>query len=170
IRWRANQQTATFQEFGQEVTRMEAMMRYAYLLPLHNIEPEKKKVMDRLQQINQRMQTLGSQGYGPGHYAIGRGYLALHRYQEAYDHLIQAWEKFDYQQPAVGNALGLSLDMLYQEKLREAEGIYSKEQLIQKKIELEKKYRDPALQYIKSGASVSEDPEYVKALIAFLEK
>jgi serine/threonine protein kinase len=169
-RWRTNQQAATFQEFGQEVTRMEAIMRYAYLLPLHNIEPEKKKVIDRIQQINQRMQTLGSQGYGPGHYAIGRGYLALHRYQEAYDHLIQAWKIYDYHQPAVANALGLSLAMLYQEKLRQSESFFSKDQLQKQKEELEKKYRDPALQFIKFGASVSEEPEYVKAIIAFLEK
>jgi hypothetical protein len=60
--------------------------------------------------------------------------------------------------------------MLYQEKLHEAELLYSKEQLAEQKTQLENKYRDPALQLIQSGASASEDPEYVKALIAFLEK
>ena len=170
IRWRTNQQAASFQEFGQEVARIEAAMRYAYLLPLHNVEPDKKQVMDRLESIKKRMQEMGSLSYGPGHYSLGRGYLSLHRYQDAYDNLILAWQKYRYQEPAVANALGLSLAMLYQEKLREAEQLYNKQQFNQRKLELEKHYRLPAKQYIQKGANASEAPEYVQALLAFLEK
>ncbi len=75
MQWRANKQAKLFQEFGQEVTRIEATMRYAYLLPLHTIQQDKKQVMDRLEYIKKRMQTMGSVAYGPGYYSLGRGYL-----------------------------------------------------------------------------------------------
>ncbi len=170
IQWRANQQGRLFQEFGQEVTRIEAIMRYAYLLPLHDIQQDKKQVADRLEYIKERMQTLGHVAYGPGYYSLGRGYLSVHRYQDAYDNLILAWQKYKYQDPAVANALGLSLAMLYREKLQDAEELYKKDQLEERKKALEKQYRDPALIYIQHGSSSSgsEPPEYVNALFAFL--
>ncbi len=172
IQWRANQKSRLFQEFGQEVTRIESIMRYAYLLPLHDIEQDKTQVLERLEYIKSRMQSLGSVAYGSGYYSLGRGFLSLHRYQDAYDNLILAREKYDYQDPAVANALGLSLAMLYREKLQQAEGIYKKDQLEQRKKALEKQYRDPALVYIKhgSGSAGSEPPEYIDALFAFLGK
>lgn len=168
VQWRSKEQAKLFQEFGQEVTRIEAIMRYGYLLPLHDVQQEKNQVVQRLEGINNRMKTLGSMAYGPGHYSLGRGYLSLHRYQDAYDHLIQAWQKYNYREPEVANALGLSLAMLYQQELTEAEHTNSKDQLQEKKLELQKKYRDPALQFIRG--STSESPEYVNALISYLEQ
>ena len=169
-RWKANQQARSFQEFGQEVTRMEATMRYAHLLPLHNVQQEKKQIAARMELVKSRMQKLGTQASGPGYYALGRGYLSLNRHQDALDHLMKAWDQSGYREPPVAGALGYALAMLYREKLSEAQGLYSKEQLVQEKARLEKQYRDPALQYLQSGNSVPEDPEYVKALIALLEK
>ncbi len=99
---RANQQAKLFQEFGQEVTRIEAVMRFSYLLPLHDIQPDKKQVQDRLELIRQRMKILSVVAYGPGHYSLGRGFLSLHRYQDAYDNLILAWEKYQYQDKVGG--------------------------------------------------------------------
>ena len=170
IQWRTNQQAASFQEFGQEVARIEASMRYAYLLPLHNIQPDKQQVLNRLEYIKKRMQDLGGVSYGPGYYSIGRGYLSLHRYQDAYDNLTLAWQKHGYQEPATANALGLSLAMLYGEKLREAEQLYNKDQRTRRKLELEKLYRAPAFEYIQKGATASEAAEYVQALLTFLAK
>ncbi|HSE41377.1 MAG TPA: protein kinase, partial [Acidobacteriota bacterium] len=170
MNWRANKQARLFQEFGQEVARIEAFMRYAYLLPMHNIERDKKRVTDRLDYIKKRMEAMGSISYGPGYYSLGRGYLSLHRYQDAHDNLILAWQKHQYQEPAAANALGLAMALLYQEKLFEAEQLYTKEQLKQRKSELEKLYLSPALQYIQKGANVSESPEYVQALLDFLQK
>ena len=169
VQWRANKQANLFQEFGVEVTGIQAIMRYAYLLPLHDVQQEKRQIAERLEHIKTRMEILGKLSYAPGNYSLGKGYLSLHRYQDAYDHLFQAWEKYNYREPAVANALGLSLAMLYQEKLREAEQTYSKEQLTEAKGRLGKQYRVPALQYIQQGSSASESPEYVAALISFLE-
>ncbi|HEY7162101.1 MAG TPA: serine/threonine-protein kinase, partial [Acidobacteriota bacterium] len=145
IQWRADQKAKLFQEFGQEVSRIESIMRYAYLLPLHDIQQDKEQVLERLKYIKSRMQSLGSVAYGPGYYSLGRGFLSLHRYQDAYDNLILAWNKYDNHDPAVANALGLSLAMLYREKLQQAEGLYKKDLLEQRKKALEKQYRDPAL-------------------------
>jgi eukaryotic-like serine/threonine-protein kinase len=168
VQWRSKEQAKLFQEFGQEVTRIEAIMRYGYLLPLHDVQQEKTQVTQRLEGISKRMQVLGKMAYGPGNYSLGRGYLSLHRYQDAYNRLIQAWQKYNYREPEVANALGLSLAMLYQEKLSEAEHTYGKDQFKEKKLELQKQYRDAALQYIKH--STTESPEYVDALIAYLEQ
>ncbi|MCI0618656.1 hypothetical protein L0244_37235, partial [bacterium] len=170
MQWRANKQAKLFQEFGQEVSRIEAFMRYAYLLPLHNIEKDKSRVTARLDYIKKRMEVMGNISYGAGYYSLGRGFLSLHRYQDAYDNLILAWQKYGYQEPAAANALGLSLAMLYQEKIIEAEQLYNKEQLTQRKAEFEKLYLSPAFQYIKKGENVSESPEYVQALLEFLRK
>jgi serine/threonine-protein kinase len=168
VQWRSKEQAKLFQEFGQEVTRIEAIMRYGYLLPLHDVQQEKSQVTQRLDGITKRMEMLGSMAYGPGNYSLGRGYLSLHRYQDAYDHLIQAWQKYNYRESEVANSLGLSLAMLYQEKLSDAEHTYSKDQLKEKKVELQKQYRDLALQYIRH--STTESPEYVDAVIAYLEQ
>ena len=167
VQWKAKEQARLFQEFGQEVTRIEAIMRYSYLLPLHDVQVEKNQVVQRLDGIRKRMNLLGNMASGPGYYSIGRGYLSLHRYQDAYDHLIQAWQKHNYREPEVANAMGLSLAMLYEEKLRDAERTYSKDEIPKIRTELRTKYRDPALRFIQ--LSTSESPEYVSALIAFLE-
>jgi serine/threonine protein kinase len=172
VRHKANQQARLFQEFGQDVTRIEAVMRYAYLLPLHDVLPDRKHVLERLDQIQQRMDRLGDLASGPGHYALGRGYLSLHRYQDAQDHLILAWTQHKYREPAVANALGLSLAMLYREKLQEAERLYDRDARKLRKLALAKQYGDSAVQYIQLGktASASEPPEYSDALLSFLAK
>jgi eukaryotic-like serine/threonine-protein kinase len=170
VQWRANQQAKFLQEFGQEAARIEGIMRFAYLLPLHNIKQETNQVEERLRNLEQRMKVLGTQASGPGNYALGRGYLALHRYKDANNHLMQAWNEYSYREPHVAYALGYSLSMLYREKLKEAEQTVNKEQLQFRKVELEKTYRDPALNYIQQGASTSEAPEFVEAILAFLGK
>ena len=94
IQWRANQQAKFLQEFGQEAARIEGIMRFAYLLPLHNIGQETNQVEERLAHLESRMKSFGDKASGPGNYALGRGYLALHRYEDANDHLKQAWDRF----------------------------------------------------------------------------
>jgi serine/threonine protein kinase len=170
IQSRADQQAKYMQEFGQEVARIESIMRYAYLLPLHDVNHEKQQVDERLKYIKERMQILGSRSHGPGNYALGRGYLALQRYQDAYNHLNIAWEKYQYREAPVANALGLSLAMLYQLKLQEAEQTYGKERVDERKKELEKQYRVPAIQFIQQRTASFESPEYIEALLTFLAK
>ncbi|HSE41321.1 MAG TPA: serine/threonine-protein kinase, partial [Acidobacteriota bacterium] len=146
IKWKANQEAKFLQEFGQEVARIEGIMRIAHLLPLHNIQPEKKQVIQSLERLKREMQTLGTVAYGPGHYSLGRGYLALQRHQTAYEHLFKAWNDYEYRIPAVEYWLGYSLAMLYQEKLKETAQTTGKSQLSYKKEQLKKTYRDPALE------------------------
>jgi hypothetical protein len=73
IQWRANQQAKFLQEFGEEVTRMEGIMRFSYLLPLHDIRQDMRQVEQMLTQVQKKMQVLGAQASGPGHYSLGRG-------------------------------------------------------------------------------------------------
>lgn len=170
IQWRANRQAKFLQEFGQEVARIEGTMRIAHLLPLHDIQPEKKQVVQSLDRLQKEMENLGTVAYGPGHYSLGRGYLALQQYQTAYEHLFKAWNDYEYRIPAVEYSLGYSLAMLYHEKLKEAAQTIGKSQLSYKKEQLKKTYRDPALQYIRSSHFTSEAAQYVAALLAFFSK
>src|SRR5262249_54808051 len=46
-RWRAAEQAAIAQSFGQEIERIEGALRQAYLLPLHDVAPERRRVRER---------------------------------------------------------------------------------------------------------------------------
>ena len=170
IQWRADQQAKFLQEFGQEVARIEGIMRIAHLLPLHNIQSEKRQIVQSLDRLKKDMENLGTVAYGPGHYSLGRGYLALHRYQTAYEYLMKAWHDYEYRIPAVEYSIGFSLAMLYREKLKEAEQTVEKSQLNHRKDQLKKTYRDPAVEYIRRSNFTSEAPEYVAALLSFFSK
>lgn len=168
--WRAQEQNKLANEFAQEVRFIEDTLRYVYTSPLHDVRKEEAIATNRLQQLETRVKKMGSIAYGPGNYALGRGYLALHQYNEAKNHLEEAWSKYPYQVPQVAYALGLSMAMIYQRELEEIERIASKEQRETRKKEIEKDYRNPALHYIQEGRAATEAAEYVESMIAFLEK
>jgi eukaryotic-like serine/threonine-protein kinase len=164
-RWKAQKQTEIAQNFGQQIARMESGLRSAYLQPLHDVRPDKKKVRTQMKEIEQQMRQLGESAEGPGYYALGRGHLALDEYSQAKNNFEKAIEK-SFDTPDLAHALGLTLGALYKQQLQEAERIQNKE--IKKSVteKIQKEYRDPALQYLKKG----DAPEYVSALIAFYEK
>lgn len=170
IQWRANQQAKFLQEFGQEAARMEGIMRFAYLLPLHDVRNEAQMVEDRLRLLEEKMNQIGGVAYGPGNYALGRGWMSLHEYEKARDHLEQSWNRYQYREPQVANALGLTLAMLYQRELEKASRIRSKAEREERMKTIEKEFRSPALEYVKQGKEVADSPEFITALILFLEK
>jgi len=168
-RWTAGRQAALAQEFGQQIKEVEAIMRYAYLLPLHDITPEKNIVRKKMDLIKQQIAKMGKTGSGPGNYALGRGHLMLHEYDLSYEYLTNAWRQ--YPEPAVAYALGLVLGELYQKELEEAQRIGSEDARKKRIHQVEKQYKDAALSYLQRGAASSTDsPEYVKAMLAFYDK
>ena len=169
-RWAAGERAALAQQFGREVQELESILRYAHMMPLHAIAPERKLVEARMDGIRRRMKELGALAEGPGHYALGRGHLALDRPEEALRALNSAWES-GAREPAVAAVLGRTLARVYQERLPEAEGIRNAELRAAKVKELGDRFRRPALEYLKAGAEATSDaPEYGEALLALLDR
>jgi eukaryotic-like serine/threonine-protein kinase len=163
----AQQQAALAYQYGQEVKSIESILRYAYMLPLHDISFEKKMVIDKLKNIETQMQHIGSIGKGPGHFALGRGYASLSENKKAREHLEQAWNA-GYQEPDVAYALGKALGELYKEEHIIAARITDKNERESRLAKIEKEYRQPSLFYLKKGARVeTEAPEYAEALLAY---
>lgn len=168
--YRAREAARVMTEFGQEVNRVEAIMRFAYLLPLHDVSPEDAMVRARLKDIEGRMKQIGTIAMGPGDYALGRGYMALREYGEARTRLESAWNEHRYQAPVVAYALGLTLTHLYQNRLAEAQRITVKQEREAKLAALDREYREPAKSFLRSAGTSLESPQYVDALVALLDK
>ena len=164
-RWKAQKQTEIAQRFGQQIAKIESGLRSAYLLPLHDVRPDKQKVRGEIQEIASQMKQLGKSSEGPGYYAIGRGHLALGEYAAAKENFEKAMQS-GLDTPDLAHSLGLALGHIYSQQLQEAERIQNKE--IRKSVmeRIQKEFRDPALEYLKKG----EAPEYLRALIASYEK
>ncbi|MCI0604101.1 protein kinase [bacterium] len=169
-RRQAQEQVMIAGQFGKQIQQIESVMRIAYMLPLHDTRQEKQVVRKRSDSIRKQMKLVGSLGYGPGHYAIGRCYLALKDYEKAQDHLQMAWQS-GYHEAEVAYSLGLVLGKLYQEKMQAAQRL-SNQILRDKEIQqIEKTIREDALTYLASSKGVwGEAPTYVEALLSFYEK
>lgn len=179
--WRAHERAALAQRFGQEVKEVEATLRYALLLPLHDTSDHKRALLARMGRIEREMQRLGELAQGPGRYALGQAHLALHRYDEAREHLEAAWTA-GYREPEVARSLGRAFGHLYVRSMTEAgvaAGSAEREAFLR---EIRRAYRDPAVSYLRearTGAgfrpAAGDDPEseataaYVEGLLALYE-
>ncbi len=169
--FRAQQQMKAAEEFGQEIKYIEETLRFAYSAPLHDVRAEESAAFGRLKNLENRVTAKGGVALGPGFYALGRGYLALQRHEEAQIYLQKAWHTHRYQVPPVAFALGLALAETYQKELEQSEQISNPELRNLKKKEVETRYRDAALQFIRKGKeAAAESPEYAESVLAFLEK
>jgi serine/threonine-protein kinase len=156
--------------FGAEAQRIESLMRFAYLAPLHNIEDDRQRVRDRMAWIREHLEEVGAWGKGPGLYAIGRGYQALGEHDEARTNLEQAWQH-GYQTPQTAYALGLTLSKLYQHQLGQLKTIADPERRQEARERIVRELRDPAIQYLKlSARSELVAPQYVEGWIALHEE
>ncbi|HEV8630401.1 MAG TPA: protein kinase, partial [Thermoanaerobaculia bacterium] len=168
-RWSAAEQATLAQRFGQQVEGIESTLRQSYLLPLHDTRPERARVRARMEAIEAQIAMLGDGGRGPGHYALGRGYLALRQYAQARVHLEEAW-KAGYHTPDARVALGRVLGALYGEAL-EALPRVPKAQRERRRLEVERTLRDPALVHLKSITAATDEPAaYVRGLVAYYER
>lgn len=169
-RWRSAQQVRLTQEFTREVEAMDWMMRVAHMTPLHDIRQEKIQILDRIKALQESMKRRGSAAVGPGNYALGKGYMTLQDYENAKKHLEEAW-KNNYRTPEAAYALGETTGSLYQTELQTAERIETVLLREQRKKEIEKKFREPILRYLKASRGVrTQAPEYLEAMIAFYDK
>jgi serine/threonine-protein kinase len=166
----ASRREALAEQFGQRVTEVELFMRYATALPAHDMAPEKALIQRRMLFIQSALQSGDKSSEGPGHYALGRGNLALHDSTEAERHLERALAA-GYEQPEVHYALGLALGALYQEALDRAQRIEDQATRDARKHEAERRYLAPALQHLhETDATKVESKTYIEGLVALYEK
>jgi serine/threonine-protein kinase len=166
--WLLEARRAQFaRRFAQEAESIEAALRQGYLLPLHDIRREKSSVRGRLAQIEADVRRLGSAAEATGSYALGRGWLALHRPAEARAQLQRAWSAGD-RGPDVAYALGRALGEIYARGLAELERIPERARRDARRKELEAELRDPALALLRGSRGESAD--YLAGLIAFYEQ
>ncbi len=171
--WRAvlqgRQQADLAAEFDQEVRYVEDTVRHAFTAPLHDVRDELGAARSRLLELEIRVAATGHLATGPGHAALGRGYLSLHDYSAARMHLEKAWEA-GARHPEVAVAFGRALAALYLQRRAEVEWEEATERekaLAGARTEL----GDPARELLKQGREVAtESPELVEALLASCEE
>jgi serine/threonine-protein kinase len=165
--WQSRQQALVAHRLGLEVQEMESTLRNAHTMPLHNISRERGLVLQRMREIQAQSGDTDSAGYGPCHYALGYGYLALQEYDRAKEHLELAWHS-GFREPTVAYALGQVLGALYDRELERIQ--FLGDTKANRLKEIQKMYRDPALQYLEMSRGMhGESPSYVEGLIAFYD-
>jgi serine/threonine-protein kinase len=168
-RGQAERREQLARRFTERVERIESMARYSALAPAHDLRPDRDRLRREMKQLDAEIHAGGDLAAGPGHYALGRGHLALDDDDRAAPELAAAWERGH--EPRVAYALALVQGRLYQRALREIErSDLPKERRVQRRRDIEQRYREPALRYLResSGPEVLS-PAYVAALIAFYE-
>lgn len=166
----ASRQARWAQHFGQEAERIEALLRYARLLPLHDIRKELDVVHGRIAAMEAEMVRLGSGAQGPGNYALGRAFLALGETNRAAAHLDQAWTA-GFRMPDAAYARGRALGQAYVPALQKARMIKEPQLREARLEELEERYRKPALDLLRRGkGSLLEPASFQEGLLAFYDR
>jgi serine/threonine-protein kinase len=170
IRWQAAEQARLAQHLGQQITKMEWLLRSARQMPLHDLGREKVIVRRRMEQLHTELQSYGERSQGLAHYALGRGHMALHEYPEALTELEQAIA-LGAQGAEVNYARGFVLGKHFEQAIYEARlaggGDWAKKQLT----EIAPKYLTPAIASLESGRSMKLDaPQYLEGLIAYYQR
>lgn len=167
--WRSHRQEELGRLFARETATLEEEIRLVAAKPLHDVRAERAEIAGRLARIEARAAAAGSSGFGPGHHALARGYLALGDPASARGHLMEAWDS-GYRPPEVAQALGLALAEIYRRELEAAQRLASPAARAQRRLVLARTLRDPALEYLAQGRTTAvQAPEQVEALIALLE-
>lgn len=156
--------------FEQKAERIEAAVRHVHMLPPHDSRPDWVWLGKELDGIQELARATRPHAKHLGHYALGRGFLALGQFEDAHKHLSLAWENGS-REPRLAFALGRTLGALYQQKTREAERIRNQEERLVRIEKIEALYLAPAVNYLQKYRLASgEGAEYSLALLAFYEK
>jgi len=167
-RQRAAEEAELSRELGESVKEMELFLRNAHGLPLHDVNRERDIVRKRLSAIESMMLAAGEIGEGPGHYALGRGHLALQEPEEALSHLRQA-EARGYRAAGLDYAMGVALSEIYRKELADAKRMDG-EQKAKHLAAIEADYKKPALTHLRAALDGSlEAPAYAEGLVSFYE-
>jgi serine/threonine-protein kinase len=153
----ASRQAQWAQYFGQEAERIEALLRYARLQPVHDVRNEVEAVMQRIRAMEETIGRAGNQAQGPGSYALGRAYLALGQAEVARTYLDRAWES-GFRTRDLAYARGRDLSLLYFQALQQAQGIQDLALRAERQRDLEEKLKQPAMDLLRQGQGSSLEP------------
>jgi serine/threonine-protein kinase len=166
--WRASRETALAQRLGQDVRDIEWRFRAAQMSPLHAIDEDRRKIRERMSALTRNMTDLGSIAFGPGHYALGRGFLALGDHRTALQHLDIAWSS-GYRTPDTATALGLAHSEIFRAESTKAQRIEQVREREERLRALRVAHQEKALRFLRDGELSSVVPaRYVQALTASL--
>lgn len=157
------------QHFGQEAERIEALLRYARLQPVHDLRPELAAVRARIGALESELAAAGGLAQGPGTYALGRAYLALGEGGRAQAALERAWAA-GFRTGDVAYARGRVLGLRYARELENARLIQDPGLRQARILDLEETLRDPALALLRQGrGSLLEPPGFQEGLVAYCD-
>ena len=166
LAWRGQVLSQSSQRFGHEAEHMETLLLKAYTLPLHDLRSERALVQSHLDRLQAELPHLGHWSRPAAHLALGRGYLALDRLEEARRELQLGFQGAPAD-PDTALALGLTLTRLYQAEL---EGLRGKP-LEDRKQALDQELRQPALAFLRRAQGArQEGPAYVEGILALVEE
>ena len=155
--------------FTEQVGGIESTALNSALSRLHDVRRDRTELRNRMDELAAEIRNAGDLAVGPGHYALGRGYLALGADEQARIELEVAWQA-GFQEPRAAYALALAYGHLYQQGLLAAERIEDKEQREASRREVIERYRKPALGHLAHTETETANlaPRgYVAALTAF---
>ncbi|HZN94224.1 MAG TPA: serine/threonine-protein kinase, partial [Myxococcales bacterium] len=156
--------------FTERVERIESQARDSGLAPLHDLRQDREALRERMDELAAEIRKGGSRAVGPGHYAVGRGYLALGDHVKARGALEAAWT-VGFQEPRVAYAMVLALGREYQERLTEAQRIQEEGKRRAKVAQVRERYTGQVLSYLARSKGVeAPSQEYLEALLAFYER
>jgi tetratricopeptide (TPR) repeat protein len=166
----ARQQAELAQRLGQEITKMEWLLRSARQMPLHDLGREKGIIRKRMQKLQAEIASYGERSRGLGHYALGRGHLALHEYPEALRELREAVKEGN-SSADVQYAMGLVMGKHFEKEMYEARLSGGGDWARKKRKEIEEKYLKGAVEALKKSREMRSDaPGYLEALIGYYQR
>lgn len=101
----ARHQAQAAQRLALDTKDVEHLLRLERMRPLHDMRPAYAEIRLRMARLEQTIKALGKAAEGPGHYALGRGYMAVGDSKRALSELQEAWRQ-GFQVPDVAYALG----------------------------------------------------------------
>ena len=169
-RQRGAQQLARAQQLGQDIKEIEWCMRAVYELPLHDTTYEQGLILQRIAKLEQQADALGGEGGKLASYAIGRGYLALHESERAYEHLMQSWQSGN-DSGELHYAIGRALGQKYYDSLHALTRTGGRTWQEARRQALSTQLLQPATYHLmQSPAGQLESVSYLKGLLAFYKQ
>ena len=156
-------------ELGKKSNEISNLMEIAYLLPPHNIERVKKRAYKKIKALNEKIGELGKKEKSIGYFAIGKAYYFIGDNENSLKYLTKAWKNFKSSE--VAHFLSLLFLDIYLKKFSDVSELENQKLREEKIREINKKYRDVAIKYLKfSGENWEEGDSFKKGIIFLLKK
>jgi len=166
----AKREAELAKQLGQDVNDIEWRVRTAYSLPLHDTGPDKARVRARMSQVEQQIRTYGAVGTRLGHFVLGRGHLALHEFDRAFEHLKKA-EALGVTDLELDYALGRVLGEKFNQALEDARKSGDRSFFERRRKEIEAEFLAPALDYLNKSRRLESVPaKYLDGLIDYYKR